>query len=62
MTNLCDTLQGQLLHQIDNIWLAQKLVSEMLHCHWERCRVQQDLLVLRQEAYELLNNGLKLWR
>jgi len=61
MTNLCDTLQGQLLHQIDNIWLAQKLVSEVLHCHWECCRVQQDLLVLRQEAYELLNDGLKLW-
>lgn len=60
--HLSDTLKGELLHQIDNIRLAQELVAEVLDSDWECCRVQQNLPILRQEAYKLLNDWLKLWR
>lgn len=59
--HLSDTLEGELLHQVDNIGLAQELVAEVLDSDWECCRVQQDLPILRQEAYKLLNDWLKLW-
>ena len=58
---LSDTLERQFFHQVYNIWLAQELVTELLDCHWKRCRIQQNLLVLGQKRYQLLNDGLKLW-
>jgi len=41
--NLGDALQGELLHEIDDVRLLEEFLLELLHCHWEGCRVEADL-------------------
>lgn len=59
---LGDALQGQLVHQVDDVGLAQPPLLELLHGDWESGRVEHDLAVVRQEVDELFNQRLKLRR
>lgn len=40
---LCDSLQGQLLHEVDLIGFPEVLFHELLHAQREGGRKQQDL-------------------
>mmetsp|Transcript_21738 Transcript_21738/g.60442 ORF Transcript_21738/g.60442 Transcript_21738/m.60442 type:complete len:268 (+) Transcript_21738:158-961(+) len=59
---LRDALQGELLHQVDDIRLLQEAVLELLHSDREGGRVQEDLALRVQKGNQLLDNGLELWR
>ena len=59
---LRDTFQRQLVHQVDDVRLAQELVLELLHGDRERRRVEQDLPVGAHVADQLLDHGLELRR
>lgn len=59
---LGQTLQSQFLHEVDDVWLLQPAILELLHSNREGCGVQHDLPIIRQMRDQLLNNGLKLWR
>lgn len=53
-------LERQLVHQVDDIGLAQELVLELLDSHRKGRRVEQDLAVGAHVADELLDHGLEL--
>lgn len=57
---LRDTLERQLVHEVDDVWLLQPAVLELLDGDGERGRVEHDLAILGQEADKLPNNGLEL--
>lgn len=56
------TLKRELIHEVDNVGLAQELLLELLDCDWEGSTEQHDLTVLWQEGYQLLDKWLKLRR
>mmetsp|Transcript_25134 Transcript_25134/g.68296 ORF Transcript_25134/g.68296 Transcript_25134/m.68296 type:complete len:228 (-) Transcript_25134:333-1016(-) len=56
---LRDTLQGELVHEVHYVWLVQPPLLEVLDSDWEGGGVEHDLPVSRQEAYQLLDDGLK---
>ena len=57
---LRDTLQGELLHQVDDVRLFQELFLELLHRHRERGGVQANLPRRREVAQQFLNHRLEL--
>ena len=59
-SDLSDTLQGELLHEVDDVGLLQELLLELLYSHREGGRVQADLSVWGAEVDELLYDGLEL--
>lgn len=59
---LCDTLQGELLHQVDLVWLAQMLFHEVLHAQWECRREQQNLALFWQFHYDMIQHALEVLR
>mmetsp|Transcript_28839 Transcript_28839/g.72338 ORF Transcript_28839/g.72338 Transcript_28839/m.72338 type:complete len:287 (+) Transcript_28839:1765-2625(+) len=59
---LGNTLQGELVHEVDDIRLLQEFVLEVLHSHREGSRVQQNLALWVEEGDELLDDGLELGR
>jgi hypothetical protein len=59
---LRDTLECQLVHEVDDVRLAQPAVLEVLDSDWERGGVEHDLAVAWQEANELLNDRLEFRR
>ena len=56
---LGDALERQLLHQVDDVGLAQELVLEGLDRDGEGGGVQQDLAVRVQVGDELFDDGLE---
>lgn len=59
---LRDTLEGELVHQVDDERLVEELLLELLDSDWECRRVEQDLAVRRKEADALLDERLELRR
>ena len=59
---LRDTLESELLHQVDDVGLLQELVLELLDRDGEGGRVEEDLALRVREADELLDDGLELGR
>ena len=57
---LRDTLESELLHQVDDVGLLQELVLELLDRDGEGGRVEEDLALRVREADELLDDGLEL--
>ncbi len=58
---LCDALECELFHQVDDIGLAQKLVFKLLHGDGKCGRVEQDLALGARVSDQLLNHRLKLF-
>lgn len=59
---LSDTLQGQLLHKIDLIWIVHVLLDEGVHSAWKSGRVQEDLSVLWQIRDDRVEHVLEVLR
>ena len=59
---LRDSLEGQLVHKVDDVLLLEKFVLEGLDGDWEGGREKHDLALFGQEGDELLNNLLKVLR
>ena len=59
---LRDALERQLVHQVDDVRLAQELLLELLDGHRERRAEEHDLAALGQEADQLLDDRLELGR
>uniref|UniRef100_A0A182JGA4 Uncharacterized protein n=1 Tax=Anopheles atroparvus TaxID=41427 RepID=A0A182JGA4_ANOAO len=59
---LRDTLQRQLLHQVDLVRIAQMLLHEVLHAQWECRREQEDLALLWQSHYDMIQHALEVLR
>lgn len=59
---LGDTLQGELLHQVDLVWLAQMLFHEVLHAQWECRREQQNLALFWQFHNDMIQHALEVLR
>ena len=47
MTDLRNALERELLHEVDDIGVAQELVLERLDRHRERGRIEHDLPLVR---------------
>lgn len=58
---LSDTLECELVHQVDDVGLPQELVFERLHSHRKSGGVQQNLPLLWHVSNELLAEGLEFW-
>lgn len=56
---LRDTLEGQLIHQIDLVGVAQEFVLEGFDNDGEGSRKEQNLAFLRQEADQFFNHRLE---
>lgn len=57
---LGDALEGELLHQIDLVWVVHVLLDELVNSAWKGSRVQEDLSVLWQEADDVVEHVLKV--
>lgn len=59
---LRDALQRQLLHQVDLVRIAQMLLHEVLHAQWECRGEQQDLALLWQSHYDMIQHAFEVLR
>ena len=59
---LGNTPKGELLHEIDFVWLVEVLVLEVLHNDGEGCREQEYLAVSWAKGNGLFNDGLEFRR
>lgn len=56
---LCDALQGQLFHKVDDVGPGQKFFLELLHCHWEGCWIQHNLTACWKVTDDAFDRGLE---
>ena len=59
---LGDAAKGELLHEIDGVWVRHEFLAEGLDGHREGGREEADLMRLVAKVDDLLENGLELGR
>ena len=58
---LRDTLQSEVVHEVDDVRLPEKLVLELAHRDGECCRIAQNLPVVRKVCHEATERVGELW-
>jgi hypothetical protein len=57
---LCNSLESELIHEIDLVRTTEVFISEVFNCDWECGGVHHDLTLFGQDVANFFNDGLEV--